>query len=71
MNEYTPNSPKYDIDVVLTGADGNAFNILGIVVKAMKNGGVSKEERDAYMQQAMDGDYAHLLWFTSCMVNVS
>lgn len=67
---YTPDSPKYDIDVELLGHDSNAFTILARVDKALKDAGVSKLERDAVRDQAMDGDYNHLLWFVQCMVNV-
>jgi hypothetical protein len=59
----TPNSePKYPhIHVQLTGQDGNAFAILGAVGKAMRRAGISKEERDAFIEEATAGDYDHLL----------
>lgn len=69
--EYTFDSPKYDVDVQLTGEDGNAVAILGRVDRALRRAGVPKVERVAVMTQAMDGDYDHLLWFVSCMVRVS
>jgi hypothetical protein len=54
--------PKYpDITVPLTGEDGNAYNILGKVLKALRQAGVSQAERDAFTQQATAGDYDHLL----------
>lgn len=54
--------PKYPkIFVQLTGQNGNAFAILGIVNKALQRGGVSKEDRDAFMAEATNGDYDHLL----------
>lgn len=54
--------PKYpDIHVKLVGEDGNAFSILGKVRGALQRAGVSKDERDAFMKEAMAGDYDHLL----------
>ncbi len=58
--------PKYpDINVQLTNRDGNAFNILGIVGREMRKGGVPKEEIDDFMVEAMAGDYDNLL--RTCM----
>ena len=54
-----------DVVVKLTGQDGNAFNILAIVNRALKSYGIEKEERDAFMAEAMAGDYNHLL--QTCM----
>ena len=54
--------PKYPHVVVqLIGTDGNAFAILGAVRKALKQAGISKEERDAFMQEATGGDYDNVL----------
>jgi len=64
--------PKYpDVKVQLTGEDGNAFFILGRVKKAMRRAGLSKEEQDAYMAEATDGDYDHLLATTMRWVDAS
>ena len=58
--------PKYpEITVRLTGEDGNAFNILGICLQAMRGAGLSQEERDAFQAEATSGNYDHLL--TTCM----
>ena len=60
---------KYpDITLQLTGKDGNAFNILGICLQAMRRAGLSQEERDAFQAEATSGNYDHLLatcieWF--------
>jgi len=54
--------PKYpDIEVQLTGRDGNAFGILGNVQKAMRRANVSKEEINEFMEEATSGDYNDLL----------
>ena len=58
--------PKYpDITVQLTGKDGNAFNILGICLQAMRRAGLSQEEREAFQAEATSGNYDHLL--ATCM----
>lgn len=55
-------TPKYpEIEVQLSGTDGNAFAVLGKVTGAMRRAGVPKEERDAFMKEANSGDYDHLL----------
>lgn len=57
---------KYpDIIVQLVGEDGNAFAILAAVTKAMRRAGVSKEERDAFQEEATSGNYDKLL--QTCM----
>lgn len=62
---------KYpEIEVKLVGKNGNAFAILGAVRKALQQAGVPKEERDAYMDDAMAGDYDHLLQCTMRWVTV-
>lgn len=50
--------------VKLVGEDGNAFAILGRVMKAMKSAGLSKEVQNAYYKEATSGDYDHLLQTT-------
>lgn len=61
---------KYDIDVKLIGTDGNAFSIMAKVNKALQKAGVSKDERDQYMAEAMSSDYDNLLRVTQEWVNV-
>jgi hypothetical protein len=60
-----------EIEVELVGQDGNAFAILGAVKRALRNGGVAKEEIDKFMAEAMDGDYDHLLQTAMKWVNIS
>ena len=58
--------PKYPaIEVKLLGTEGNAFAVLARVSKALKEAGVSKEQRDAFYAEATSGDYDHLL--ATCM----
>jgi len=57
---------KYpEIKVKLVGEDGNAFFILGKVIKALRRGGVPMEEIDKFENEATAGDYNHLL--RTCM----
>ncbi len=52
---------KTNVSVKLTGEDGNAFAILGKVSQALRRAGVSKEDREAFRQEATSGDYDNLL----------
>jgi hypothetical protein len=53
---------KYpNIEVQLTGNDGNAFAIMGAVRRALRHAGVSDGEIAEYTAQSTSGDYAHLL----------
>ncbi len=49
-----------DVKVRLTGKDGNAFAVLGTVQDAMKKKGHG-DKVDAFLKEAMAGDYDHLL----------
>lgn len=56
------NKPKYaHITVPLVGEDGNAFAILGRVIKAMKRHMISEEEIKEFKKEAMSSNYDHLL----------
>ncbi len=59
-----------DVEVTLSGSDGNAFAVLGKVQKALKQGGHG-DAVDEFMADATSGDYNDLL--AACMrwVNVS
>jgi hypothetical protein len=64
--------PKYpEVEVQLTGQDGNAFAILGKTQKALRRAGVSGDEIEQYKEEATSGDYDHLLQTTMRWVNVS
>lgn len=54
--------PKYPkVKVKLVGADGNAFSIMANCSDKAKKAGVPKEEIDNFLNEAMSGDYNHLL----------
>lgn len=53
---------KYpDIEVQLTGQDGNAFGIIGRVAAELRRAKVPKEEIAAFQAEAMSGDYDNVL----------
>ena len=54
-----------EITVKLVGQNSNAYNILGICLRAMKKAGLSKDEQDAFYKEATSGNYDHLL--ATCM----
>ena len=57
-----------DVEVELSGTDGNAFAILGKVSKAIKSAGHSPDE---FLAEAKSGDYDHLLQTCFKYVEVS
>lgn len=53
---------KYpDICVQLSGTDGNAFALLGKVQRALREHNLPNDVVDAFLEEAMAGDYDHLL----------
>ena len=56
---------KYD----LVGVDGNAYSIMGYVIRAMRECGFSKEEQTKYQERAMSSDYNNLLCESVEMIN--
>jgi hypothetical protein len=52
--------PLTNATVKLVGEDGNAFAILGAVKKAIRKSD-KPELAEAFMAEAMSGDYDHLL----------
>jgi hypothetical protein len=54
--------PKHpEIEVQLTGEDGNAFAILGKVQRALRRAGVPEDECKQFVTEATAGDYNNLL----------
>jgi Domain of unknown function (DUF4314) len=65
-----PTQPRYpEVQVQLTGQDGNAFAILGRTAKALRQAGVPEEEIDSFFAEATSGDYDHLLQTTMAWVD--
>ena len=63
MNETKPMAEKPVLELV--GQDGNAFSVLGKAIGVARNAGWSKEKIEEFRQEAMDGNYDHLL--QTCM----
>ena len=63
---------KYpDIQVQLSGEDGNAFAIIGRVRKALRRADVANDEIDAFTAEATSGDYDHVIQTAMAWVDVS
>lgn len=56
--------------VKLIGEDGNAFLIMGKVVKALRRAGFESEYIQKYRDEAMSGDYDNLLRVTMEYVEI-
>lgn len=60
--------PKFPaVQVQLTGQDGNAFFIVGRVRTALEQAG-HREEAETFFDEALSGDYDHVL--QTCMAYV-
>jgi len=59
MSDLTAHYPE--VKVKLVGEDGNAFFIIGRVSQALRRHGVPKEKVAEFQNEAMKGDYDHLL----------
>lgn len=56
------NDVKYpEVRVKLNGSKRNSLCLIRKVTKALQDAGVSVEETDAFEEEALSGDYAHLL----------
>lgn len=54
--------PKYpDVEVQLSGEDGNAFMMIGKTRRALKRHGVSDEEIEQFSTEATSGDYNNVI----------
>lgn len=49
------------INLTLVGLDGNAFSLIGAFMRQAKAEDWSKDEIEAVINEAMSGDYDHLL----------
>lgn len=60
----------------LKGPGGNAFNLLGLAQRLMKDAGLPDTMYDDFNREATNGDYSHLLdtiaaWFTVAVADVT
>lgn len=64
--------PKYDIDVQLSGQNGNIFNLIGVVSAHLRDEGVPSKEITAFTNEVFDsGSYEEALRTIAEYVNVS
>jgi len=56
--------------VKLSGRYGEVY-VLGVTMKALRDAGWAKDERDEYLREAKSGDYDHLLQTTMRYCDVS
>jgi hypothetical protein len=64
--------PKYpNVTVNISDVDGNAFSIMGAVIKEMRQQHISAAEQVAFQKEAMAEDYDHLLQTCMRWVNVT
>ena len=68
MCDSTRSAPYTNAVVQLSERDGNAFYILGAVKRAIRTSD-HPELVEAFLQEAMSGDYNHLL--ATCMQYVT
>jgi hypothetical protein len=68
MDSATCTRPRHDIKVKLVGQNGNAMNLMALVAAALRRGLRGKmtnseiaDEIGLFMNEAMAGDYDHLL----------
>lgn len=65
-----PNAKYPHIHVRLVGQNGNALNLIGLVKQGLREGGVSREECDVFMKEAMAGGYTNVLMTCTRWVTV-
>lgn len=64
--------PLYpDVVVKLSGCDGNAFSIIGMVQSKMRMAKIPQEKIDDFVSESMSGDYNKLLQTAMKYVTVS
>lgn len=62
---------KYpQVEVQLSGNDGNAYAVMGAVQRELALAGASREELSRYITEATSGDYDNLLRVTMSWVEV-
>ena len=61
MEQIRAIAEEKPVELNLVGKDGNAFAVLGLWQRAARKAGWTDEERTLVMDEAMSGDYTHLL----------
>ena len=60
-----------EIEVKLTGGDGNAFVVISTISNSLRKAKVSAEEIEEFQTSAISGDYDHVLQTCMAWVSVS
>lgn len=60
-----------EVEVQLTGEDGNAMGIVARVRRALRDGGATAAEIKEFSDDALSGDYDHVLATAMQWVSVS
>lgn len=68
MHKVTPKYPEAVVHLTLTE---NAFEIMGVVQKALRNAGATKQELSQYSMDSMSGDYDNLIAMVHRWVTVA
>jgi len=55
-----PYYPAVKFTINLNGDSGNSYDIMRRVARGLKQAGASSDECDAYREESMEGDFAHL-----------
>lgn len=64
--------PKFPhVPVSLSGEDGNAVVVITRIVRALRDAGVSQSDIEAFRNDAVSGDYDHLLDVARATVSVT
>lgn len=54
--------PRFpNVEVQLSGEDGNAFFMIGRTIAALRKGGATTAEVNEFQKEAMSGDYDNVL----------
>ena len=69
---YEAVEPKYpEIEVQLSGQSDNAFSIIARTGAALRKAGVSREDQEAFSEEATAGNYEQLIQTVMRWVTVS
>lgn len=67
-SNFIPGTEIKKPKVKLIGVNGNSFNLMGVVTKALRKAKAPQVVISAYQHEAMSSDYEHLL--RTCMYYV-
>lgn len=62
--------PRFNVPVQLSGEDGNAFAVIGRVHRVLREAGATPAEMKEFMDEALSGNYDHVLQTCMAWVDV-